>query len=766
MNHTLPYRFARNACAAAVLSLSASLSWAWIEPFELKDIRIEGLQRVEPGTVFASIPFRIGDTYDDDKGALAIRSVFSLGLFQDVRLDVQGETLVVIVQERPIIEGLEFAGVKEFDKKNLVSALRDVGLADGRPYDQALVDKAEQELKRQYISRSLYGATVVSTATPIERNRVKLTFSVDEGQVAKIKEMRILGSQDFSERELIKQFESDTGGWLSWYTKSDRYSQSKLNADLENLRSFYLNRGYLDFKILSTQVAMSPDKQGIGITVNIEEGKRYIVSHVELNGNYLEKDEEFKTFVRIKPGQAYKAEDVAETERAFRDYYGNFGYAFSQVEARPVVDRENGLVAFTIVGTPSQRAYVRHINIAGNTKTRDEVIRREFRQYESSWYNGDNIKRSRDRVDRLGFFTEVNVDTNEVPGAPDQVDVNVAVVEKPTGNFNLGAGFSSGDKLSFMAGIRQENAFGSGNYIGIDFNTSKYNRALSFSTTNPYFTENGVSRTFDIYYRNSRPYERYASTDYRLNTLGGSIRFGVPFTEDDTVFFGAGYERITIDAGRNSALPSSYQLYRDTFGKTSNSFPLTIGWARDTRDSALAPNRGVMQRISADASLWGDARYARAEYQYQQYIPLNKQYTLAFNGQLGAGKAFDDRLYPVFKNFSAGGLGSVRGFEQGSLGPVDSSGAHIGGSREVLANIELQTPFPGAGKDRTLRLYGFYDIGNVFNPGTEMKLRQSAGLGLSWISPVGPLRISWGRPINPQPGDRIQKLQFQIGTAF
>ena len=765
MTHPHSLRFARTVCAAAVFSLASGLSWA-SEPFELKDIRIEGLQRTEPGTIFASLPFRVGDTFNDDKGAAAIRGVFGLGLFKDVRLDVKGDTLVIIVQERPTIAGVDFAGVKEFDKDNLRKALREVGLADGRPYDQALTDKAEQELKRQYIGRSLYGASVVTTVTPADRNRVKLTFTVSEGQTAKIRSIHIVGNQVFSEGTLRDLFESDAGGWLSWYTKSDRYSQSKLNADLETLRSYYLNQGYLDFKILSTQVAMTPDKQGIDITVNLSEGQRFLVSNIALDGNYLGKDEEFKTFVSIKPGQAYKAEDVAATEKAFRDYFGTFGYALSQVQARPEIDREKGLVAFTLVANPGQRVYVRNIHVAGNTKTRDEVVRREFRQYESSWYNGDKINLSRDRVDRLGFFKTVSVDTDEVPGSPDQVDVNVAVEEKPTGNFNLGAGFSSSEKLSLMLGIRQENAFGSGNYVGIDVNTSKYNRQLSFSTTNPYFTENGVSRTLDVYYRNNRPYDTYVSTDYRLNTLGASIRFGVPFTEDDTVFFGAGVEEIKIEAGPNSSLPSSYQVYRDTFGAKSTSFPLTIGWSRDSRDSAIAPTSGTMQRISADASLWGDARYARVEYQYQQFIPLNKQFTLAFNGQVGIGKEIGTRLYPVFKNFSAGGLGSVRGFEQGSLGPVDASGSYVGGSREVLGNVEIQTPFPGAGNDRTLRLYGFYDMGNVFNSGDKLKLRQSVGLGLSWISPVGPLRISFAKPINPQTGDRIQRIQFQIGTAL
>lgn len=760
------FRFARNACAAAVLSVAMGLAWA-ADPFELKDIRIEGLQRVEPGTIFASLPFRVGDNYTNEKGAVAIRNIFGLGLFKDVRLDVQGDTLVVIVAERPNIATVDFVGVKEFDKDNLRKALRDVGLTDGRPYDQALVDRAEQELKRQYIGRSLYGAHVVTTVTPVARNRVGITFTVNEGGTAKIRDIHIVGNKDFSEKTLKNLFESDTGGWLSWYTKSDRYSQAKVNADIEALRSFYLNQGYLEFKIISTQVALTPDKQGVGITLNIDEGKRFIVSDVKLDGNFLEKEEEFKTFVTIKPGQAYKAEDIASTDKAFSDYFGNFGYAFSQVEVRPTIDREKGLVAFTIYGDPGRRAYVRKINVAGNTRTRDEVIRREFRQYESSWYSSDKIGLSRDRVDRLGFFKEVNVDTSEVPGTQDQVDVNISVAEKPTGNFNLGAGFSSGDKLSLMLGVRQENAFGSGNYVAVDVNTSKFNRQIAFTTTDPYFTDNGVSRTLDVYYRNSKPYD-ISNNDYRINTLGGSIRFGVPFTEVDTVYFGAGYEQTKIIAGTN--MPQAYVDYVANFGAKSDAFPLTIGWSRDNRDSAIAPSSGVLQRVSGDLSLFGDARYMRAEYQYQQYIPLNKQFTVALNGEFGLGKGFSNRTFPVFKNFYAGGLGSVRGFEQGSLGPIDNTGSYTGGSKKIIANVELQTPFPGAGNDRTLRLFGFYDIGNVFDDRfltfKTQELRQSAGVGLSWVSPVGPLRVSFGRPLNPKAGDKIQKLQFQIGTAF
>nr|WP_226986156.1 outer membrane protein assembly factor BamA [Ramlibacter tataouinensis] len=743
----------------------AAHAWA-VDPFTVRDIRVEGLQRVEPGTVFASLPFRVGDEYNDEKGAAAIRSLFGLGLFKDVRLEVSGNVLVVIVEERPTVADVDFVGTREFDKDTLRKALREIGLTEGRPYDQALADRAEQELKRQYINRSLYGAEVVTTVTPIERNRVNLTFTVTEGEPARIGDIRIVGNKSFSEGTLKGLFDLDTGGFLSWYTKSDRYSRVKLNADLEALRSYYLQRGFLEFRIDSTQVAISPDKQDITITVNVTEGERYVVTGVKLEGNYLGRDDEFKSLVTIRPGEPYNADQVAETTKAFTDYFGNFGYAFANVEARPEVDRVSNRVAFVIVADPARRAYVRRVNISGNNRTRDEVIRREFRQFESSWYDADRIRMSRDRVDRLGFFREVTVETAEVPGSPDQVDINLNVVEKPTGSLQLSAGFSSADRLGLGFAVKQENAFGSGNYLGIEVNTSKYNQTIVFNTVDPYFTTDGISRTIDLYHRRSKPYEDQGG-NYELITSGGGLRFGVPFSEVDTVFFGGSLERTEIRPGTN--IPAAYLAYGSRFGYTSTNLPLTVGWSRDDRDSAIAPNAGRLQRFGGELGLIGDARYVRSNYQYQQYIPLNKQYTLAFNGELGWGKGLQDQPFPVFKNFYSGGLGSVRGFEQGTLGPRDVTGASIGGARKITLNAELITPFPGAGNDRTLRLFGFFDVGNAFGESEKVRaadLRTSAGIGLSWISPIGPLRIAVANPVRKFPGDRIQRFQFQIGTSF
>ena len=747
-----------------------------VEPFQVEDIRIEGLQRAEPGNVLATLPFRVGENYSDEKGTLAIRNLFGLGLFKDVRIEVSGKIVVVVVEERPLISAVNFVGIKEFDKDTLKKALKDIGLSEGRPFDKALADRAEQELKRQYINRSLYGAEIVTTVAPAERNKVNLNFTVVEGDVAKIKEMKIVGSRAFDQSTLKEQLDLSEPNYMSWYTKSDRYSQAKLNADLENLKSFYLSRGYLEFRVESTQVAISDNKQDINITVNITEGNRFVVSGVDLEGYYLGRDNEFKSLVAIKPGQIYNITDIIQTTKAFSDYFGNFGFAFARIEQRTEINREKNQVRVILQADPSRRAYVRRINIAGNERTKDEIIRRELRQMESSWYDGERIRLSRDRVDRLGYFTEVTLDTQEVAGTTDQVDINLKVTEKPTGALQLGAGFSSAEKLFLSFSINQENFFGTGNSLGIQVNTSKYNQIFQISTTDPYFTEDGVSRTLNLYRKNSRPY-LLQNGDYNLTTSGAGISFGIPFAEIDTVFVGMAVEQNIITNGNN--LPTAYSEIEKQYGNNISSVPITIGWARDSRDSMLAPNKGRLTRLNSEIGVGGDTRYYKNSIQYQEYWPLTKKYTLAINAELGAGAGFSGKAYPVFKNYYAGGLGSVRGFQQGSLQTkyaydhyqaINSSDTFpVGGSKKILLNTELLAPFPGVGTDKTLRLYTFVDIGNVYLDSESVdlnQLRSSAGVGLSWVSPVGPLRFAWAKPIKKFDSDRMQSFQFQIGTAF
>ena len=762
-------RSAAHCATALTLAIAAafhtSAAWA-VEPFKLKDIRVEGLQRTDAGTVFASLPFRIGDTYSDEKGSAALRALFATGLFKDVRIEVDDGVVVVIVEERSVISSIDFVGLKEFDKETLTKSLKDFGIGEGQPFDKALADRAEQELKRQYLTRSLYGAEVVTTVTPQERNRVNVTFTVTEGSVARISEIRILGNSAFSESTLKNLFDLNDGGWLNFYTKADRYSRAKLNADLESLRAYYLNRGYLEFNVESTQVTISPDKQDITLTITVKEGQPFTVTAVKLEGEYLGKEEDFKTLVAVKPGEPYRAEAVADTTKAFVDRFGSFGYAFARIEPRTDIDRATGQVVLTLVADPSRRVYVRRINVAGNSRSRDEVIRREFRQFESSWYDGRKIKLSRDRVDRLGYFSEVAVETNEVPGTPDQVDLTLTIKEKPTGNLLIGAGFSSADKLSLTASVKQENVFGSGNYLGLEINTSKSARTLVLSTVDPYFTIDGISRAFDIYYRTTKPLNSQGE-EYQLITPGASVRFGVPFSEFDTVFFGVGFERTEIRG--TTGIPLNYRLFQNQFGSKSTSVPLTVGWTRDGRDSALVPTEGRYQRLNFDWGIAGDTRYLRANAQFQQFIPIARRFTLAVNAEVGWGKGLAGRPYPIFKNFYGGGLGTVRAFDQGSLGPVDVVGSYNGGNRRFNLQTQFYLPVPGTGNDKTLRLFTYLDAGNVwgeFEKISTASIRASAGLGMTWVSPVGPLQLSYGTPVRKKPEDRIQRLQFQIGTAF
>ncbi|MDE2119941.1 MAG: outer membrane protein assembly factor BamA [Betaproteobacteria bacterium] len=736
------------------------------DTFVIKDIRVDGLQRTEPGTVFTYLPFRIGDQYTPELGAASIRALFATGLFKNVSIRTAGDVVTVVVEERPVIANVDFVGTQEFKKKDLVASLKQVGLGEAQPYNQALIERAEQELKQQYLAKGYYGAKVTTTVTPLERNRVDVTFNVQEGAVAKIRSLRVVGNHAFSEGTLLDLFALSTPGWLSWYTKSDQYSRAKLNADLESLRSYYLDRGYLDFRIESTQVALSPDKDSIAITVNVQEGPKYVVSGYRLDGNYLGLDDEFRALVELKPGDTYSAKKLNDSVKAMVNKFGVYGYAFARVEPVPQVDRSRHEVSFTINADPGRRIYVRRINIGGNTRTSDTVIRREFRQFEDAWYDADRIKLSRDRVDRLGFFQNVQLGTEEVPGTDDQVDLDMRVKEKPTGMLGLGVGFSSSDKLSFNASISQDNVFGSGNNLSLSLDTSSYYRTVAVSSTDPYFTQDGISRTLNVYYRTIRPYTSQGN-NYKIVTPGANIQFGVPFTELDRVFFGVGFEQYTLDLSPGA--PASYISYVNEFGRSSTGYPLTIGWQRDSRNSALVPTDGRYQRLNADYSPFGTLRYVRASYQYQQFLPVTNLTNLAFNGQIGYARGLNGQPLPIFKYLYAGGIGSVRGFQQSSLGPHDAQNNALGGAKLLVGDIEYQFPFPGSGADRSLRMSTFLDSGYVWGENQKIQLsdlRASVGIAVSWISPIGPLKFSLAKPVRTRPGDQTQTFQFTVGTAF
>ncbi len=604
---------------AALLGLClARIAFAF-EPFVIRDIRIEGIQRVEAGTVFGYLPVKVGETMTEEKAAQAIRALFETGLFTDVRVEVEGDVLVVVVAERPAIAQIDFVGMKEFPADKVRKALRENGIAEGRTYDKALIDQAEQEIKRQYLATGRYGVTVTTTITPLDRNRVAVNFTIDEGEVAKIKAINIVGNHAFSESELLDLMQLQTSGWLSWYTKNDQYSRQKLSADLETIRSYYLNRGYLDFNIDSTQVSITPDKRDIYIVVNVAEGDKYTVSDVKLGGELLLPEAELMRLVTIKPGEPFSREKLAESSKRITERLGNEGYAFANANAVPDVDKEKRTVAFTIMIDPGRRVYVRRINVVGNTKTRDEVIRRELRQLEGAFYDGQKIQDSRVRVNRLGYFDGVELETEPVTGTTDQVDVSLKVKEKPTGAVLFGLGFSSSDKLIVQGSVNQANIFGSGKAITLNASTSKINRNIGLAYTNPYFTVDGVSAGFNVY---DRRFDAQALSigNYITETLGAGVSFGFPITELDRITAGLAIEQTKIELFEDS--PPRFIEFVSQNGSDPVGLPLTLAWTRDRRDSALLPTTGTLQRLFGEVALPGfDLKYYKVSYDASWYLP-------------------------------------------------------------------------------------------------------------------------------------------------
>jgi len=741
------------------------------EPFVVKDIRVEGIQRTEAGTVFNYLPVRVGETFTEAQAAEAIRGLFATGFFRDVRIEVEGDVLVVLVDERPAIAQIDFTGVKEFDQEALKKGLREVGLAESRIFDRALLDRAEQELKRQYLSRGKYAAVITTTVTPLERNRVGINFQVNEGDVAKIRQIKIIGNKAIKESTLLDLFQLTTPGWLTWYTKNDQYSRQKLSADLENLRSYYLNRGYLDFNIDSTQVSITPDKKDIYITLSITEGEMYTVSAVRFAGDLVLPEEDYRKLATLKPGDTFSRERLTETTKAVSDRLGNEGYAFANVNAAPEVDREKREVAFTIFVDPGRRVYVRRINVGGNTKTRDEVIRREMRQMEGAWYDAAQINRSRTRIDRLGHFEEVTVETPAVPGTTDQVDVNFSVKERATGNLSLGAGFSSSEKIVLSASVSQQNLFGTGNALTLALNTSKASRTYSLSFTNPYYTVDGVSLGWDLYHRTYDPSDSFTVSPYKTVSTGAGLRLGYPIGEEDSINFGLAVDRTVITTFADS--PPQYIEFcsSGSFDCDSvTSLVATAGWARDSRDSFLYPRMGSYQRVYGELAVPpGELKYGKLNYQYQHWFPIGRDYALMLNSDFGWAKGYGGKPLPFYKNFYAGGIGSIRGFEQSSIGPKDSLGDALGGNRRLIGNAEFYFPLPGTGMDRSFRMSAFLDVGTVWGESDKANfgdLRYSTGLAFAWSSPIGPLKFSLGVPLKKQDEDDLQKFQFQLGTVF
>ncbi|SDY32985.1 outer membrane protein assembly factor BamA [Nitrosomonas sp. Nm33] len=775
-------------CLAILYCLFYSLVCEAIEPFVVKDIRVDGIQRTEAGTVFSYLPIKVGDVLDETKAAAAIKTLYATGFFQDIKLKAQDGLLIVQIQERPAIAQININGAKEFEKDKLKEGLKQAGLSESRIFSRALLEKAEQELKRQYISRGKYAVKITTTTTPLERNRVGINFDIEEGKTTRIRQINIVGNEVFSDSDLVGLLVLRTPGLLTWFTKDDQYSKQKLSADLETLRSYYLDRGYLEFNIDSTQVSITPDLKDIYITINITEGPQYTVSDIKLAGNLLIPEEELRKLIKLEPGGVFNREKLTESIKLITDRLGDEGYAFANVNASPELDKESRKTAFTFYVDPGRRVYVRRINISGNDRTRDEVIRREFRQMEGAWHSTSKINLSRQRVDRTDFFQSVNVETPPVPDAPDQVDINVSVTEKPTGAIMFGAGYSDLEGIILNGSVSQNNIFGTGNFLSVSVNTGSVNKVFSASFNNPYWTINGISLGFDVFRRDINTRSLPSVGIFSTDTSGATLRFGIPIAENDIVSFGLGAERTGIDLKADSP-----QRYKDFVqgnaekgikghGDNTTSLPITLSWARDRRDSAIWTTSGTTHRLFGEYSMpFAELKYYKVSYEQKWFFPVSSLFTIMLNGEVGVGDGYSGESLPFFKNFFAGGFNSVRGYNINSLGPRDPildangnpipgrRGTVVGGSKRIVGKVEVLFPAPFMKDQKTVRLAAFLDGGNVFSNWSDLDfnfLRYSTGLAVTWISPMGPLRFSIAQPLNAHKGDDIQRFQFQLGQTF
>jgi outer membrane protein insertion porin family len=756
-----------------VSSLYAS-SAAALEPFVVKDIRVEGIQRTEAGTVFSYLPVKVGETMNDDLASQAIKSLYGTGFFKDVRIEAEGDVLIVTVQERSAIAQIDLSGNKSFPTDKMKEGLKQIGITEGQIFDKSQLDRAEQEIKRQYLSQGKYGATVKAVASPLERNRVAIRFDIEEGAVSKIRDINIVGNQAFSTEDLRAEFLLTTPNSMSWWNKDDQYSKQKLNADLETLRSFYMNQGYLEFNIDSTQVSITPDKKDIYITVNITEGEKYTISEVKLAGETLVPEDDLRALLKVQAGDTFSREKVTQTSKAISDRLSDDGYAFANVNPVPELNKEQHTAAFTFFVDPGKRVYVRRINIVGNTRTRDEVIRREVRQLESAWYASNKINRSKERIRRTDYFSDVNVETPAVPGTADQVDLNISVVEKSTGSVQFGAGLSSNQGVVFGVTVNQNNFLGTGNRVSAQVNTGRLNTVYSLSFTDPYFTPDGVSRGIDIYRRDVDTSSLNNVGSYQSSSYGAGLRFGIPLNERDGISFGIAADFTTIDLTNES--PQRYiDFCGNTSGCSSDSVTLSAGWTHDSRDTVFFPSKGVLQRLTAEFSLPVlDLQYYKLDYKQAWYKEIYSGYTFMLNGEIGYADTYGNEQYPFFKNYYMGGVGSVRGYQNGTLGPkgIDGSTSRefaIGGTKRLLGNAELFFPVPGLKDSTQFKMSAFVDAGNVFGSDESYSLgdlRYSAGIGASWISPFGPLKVVYAKALNSQVGDDTQTIQFQMGQQF
>ncbi|MBC7161715.1 MAG: outer membrane protein assembly factor BamA [Immundisolibacter sp.] len=749
--------------------LQTSAQAAAEDAFTVRDIRLNGLQRISPGAVLIALPLRVGDRFDPQRSSAIIRALFQTEFFSDVKLDRDGDVLVIDVVERPSIAELNITGNKDIKTEDLQKGLREAGLATGRVFVPSALDQLRQELQRQYYANGKYGMKVDTKVTDLPRNRVRIDITIAEGDVARIRQINIVGNRVFDDETLRGAFKLSTPNLLSFITGNDKYSRQKLAGDLESLHAWYLDRGYLDFDIKSTQVAITPDKREIYITINVSEGQQYSVDEVKLSGNLVVEPEELVKLVKLRPGDTFSRKKMTETSDAISERLGEAGYAFANVNAAPEIDKQKATAKLTFFVDPGKRAYVRRISFSGNEKTADEVMRREMRQLEAATFSSAAVERSRVRLERLGFFEDVTVETPAVPGSPDQVDVNFTVKERPSGSISAGVGFGQGSGLLLNAAVTQNNFLGTGDSVSVNFSNSDYSRVYSVSHTNPYATVDGVSRTVSAFVRSTDAADANLS-EYDTSSVGGNWGYNVPLSEFDSFGFGVGAEQTSIDPGFYT--PREILDFINDNGDSYNIFRVNLSLAHDTRNRAIFPDRGALRRLSGEVAVpVGDLQFYKLNFTEQHYFPFSDTVSLLLSGTLGYGDGYGDTSeLPFFENFYAGGFRTLRGFKDNTLGPRDEYDDPLGGDRLILGRSELFFPVPFMDQQsKNFRMSVFGDAGNVFAPGDPLKvgeLRYSAGVAAVWISPFGAISVAIAQPFNDGPDDETQRFQFSLGAGF
>jgi outer membrane protein insertion porin family len=793
------------ACAPG-LSAAQATSFA---PFTVADIRVDGLQRISAGTVFTYLPIERGDQVDRGRVAEAIRALFRTGFFNDVAIERQGDILVVKVTERAAINKITLTGNKDIKSEELLRGLREIGLAEGETFDRLQLQRVTQELVRQYNNRGKYNVSIEPSISELDRNRVDVTINVKEGKAAKIKHINIVGNQTFSDEEILDTWESGTTNWLSWYRRDDQYSREKLSGDLEKLNAYYLDRGYVDFNVDSTQVSIGPDRREMYLTANVREGEVYSISGARISGDTIIPPEELERLILVKEGDTFSRRLLELTSDSITSVLANIGYAFAEVTPIPEIDRENRTVAVNFYVQPGKRVYVRRISFQGNTRTADEVIRRELRQFEGMWYSQAAIDRSKIRLQRLGYFENINIETPAVAGSDDQVDVVISMKERTSGSFVFGLGYSQLSGIITSVSVQQNNFFGSGDRVGFTVQNNRFVKRFDFTYLDPYFTDDGISLGYNLIYREL---DQGQANIANFTTDNGALQavFGIPLTETDSIGVVFGIDRNQINVV-NGATPDPFVDYIDALGRrTFNAWRTELSWARDSRNAFFNPTRGTFQRVSAEITLPGSTvEYYKLNYQFAHYWPISRNIVLLSSAEVGYGDSYSDavtRSFPVtaenpldpngprvpvlddngdpllrvvtadglpfFENFYAGGVRSIRGFEDNTLGPNfrfpgSDFDQPLGGSFKTTGTFELI--FPTLLDSDTTRVSAFLDFGNVYSDVDAFdvgEFRAAAGVALQWQAPIGPIILNLSTPVKKKDGDEIERLQFTFGTQF